>query len=64
MADSPLSPRTLAEIVEKLAGLSLTPSDLEALGAELETLLDDVRILDALELGDVEPETLFDMQGP
>ena len=64
MADSPLSPHTLAEIAEKLAGLSLTPSDLEALGAELETLLDDVPILDALDLGDVEPETLFDMQGP
>jgi Asp-tRNA(Asn)/Glu-tRNA(Gln) amidotransferase C subunit len=64
MADNPLSPHTLAAIVEKLAGLSLTPSDLETLGAELETLLDDVRILDALDLGDVEPETLFDMQGP
>ena len=39
-------------------------SDLEALGAELETLLDDARLLDALDLCDVEPETLFDMQGP
>jgi Asp-tRNA(Asn)/Glu-tRNA(Gln) amidotransferase C subunit len=64
MADNPLSPHILAAIAEKLAGLSLTPSDLEVLGAELETLLDDVRILDALDLGDVEPETLFDMQGP
>jgi Asp-tRNA(Asn)/Glu-tRNA(Gln) amidotransferase C subunit len=61
---SPLSPHTLAELAEKLAGLALTPADLEAMGAELAALLDDVHVLDQLDLDEVEPETLFDMQGP
>jgi hypothetical protein len=64
MTDGPLSPDTLAEVAEKLAGLSLTPADLDALAAELEALREDVRTLEGIDLGDVEPETLFDMQGP
>ena len=43
---SPLSPHTLAELAEKLAGLALTSADLEAMGAELAALLDDVHVLD------------------
>ena len=63
-SESPLSPHALAELAEKLAGLALTPADLEEMGAELAALLDDVRVLDQLDLDEVEPETLFDMQGP
>jgi Asp-tRNA(Asn)/Glu-tRNA(Gln) amidotransferase C subunit len=63
MATTTLSPQTIAEIVHKLGGLSLSPSELEELAPQLETLFRDIQTLESLDLGEVEPETLFDIQG-
>ena len=63
MDNTTLSPETLAEMVHKLAGLSLSPSELEELAPHLETLFRDLQTLASVDLGEVEPETLFDMQG-
>jgi hypothetical protein len=63
MANTILSPETLAEMLHKLAGLSLSPSELEDLAPHLETLFHDLQTLASIDLGEVEPETLFDMQG-
>jgi Asp-tRNA(Asn)/Glu-tRNA(Gln) amidotransferase C subunit len=63
MATTTLSTPTIAEMVQKLGGLSLPPSELEGLASQLEALLRDIQTLESLDLGEVEPETLFDMQG-
>lgn len=63
MANAASLTRALAEVAEKLGGLSLTTADLEALAPQLETLLSDLQLLESLDLGEIEPETLFDMQG-
>lgn len=63
MANAASLTRALAEVAEKLGGLSLTAADLEALAPQLETLLSDLQLLESLDLGEIEPETLFDMQG-
>ena len=63
MATTTLSPQTIAEMIEKLGGLTLSPSELEELAPHLETLYRDLHTLASVDLGEVEPETLFDMQG-
>jgi Asp-tRNA(Asn)/Glu-tRNA(Gln) amidotransferase C subunit len=55
--------QALVEVAQRLGGLSLSQAELEAIAPQLETLLSDIRMLEALDLGEVEPETLFDMQG-
>jgi Asp-tRNA(Asn)/Glu-tRNA(Gln) amidotransferase C subunit len=62
MATTTLSPQTIAEMVHKLGGLALSPSELEELAPHLETLFRDIQILESIDLGEVEPETLFDLQ--
>ncbi len=63
MATTTLSTQTIAEMAHKLGGLSLSPSELEGLAPLLETLFHDIQTLEAIDLGEVEPETLFDIQG-
>jgi len=63
MAITTLSTETIAEMVHKLGGLSLSPSELQGLAPQLETLLDDFQTLESIDFGEVEPETLFDVQG-
>ena len=63
MATTTLSTQTITEMVHKLGGLSLSPSELEGLAPQLETLFQDLQILESIDLGEVEPETLFDIQG-
>jgi Asp-tRNA(Asn)/Glu-tRNA(Gln) amidotransferase C subunit len=63
MATTTLSTQTITEMVQKLGGISLSPSELEGLAPQLETLYRDIQILESLDLGEVEPETLFDIQG-
>jgi Asp-tRNA(Asn)/Glu-tRNA(Gln) amidotransferase C subunit len=63
MAITTLSTKTITEMVQKLGGLALSPSELEGLAPQLETLFRDIHILESLDLGEVEPETLFDIQG-
>ena len=63
MATTTLSTQTIAEMVGKLASLSLSPSELEALAPHLEALYNDLQTLSSIDLGEVEPETLFDVQG-
>jgi hypothetical protein len=63
MATTTLSLQTIAEMVEKLGGLALSPSELEELAPHLETLFRDLQTLASVDLGEVEPETLFDVQG-
>ena len=63
MAITTLSPQTITEMVEKLGGLRLSPSELEELAPHLETLYRDLHTLASVDLGEVEPETLFDVQG-
>ena len=63
MATTTLSTQTITEMVEKLAGLSLSPSELEELAPHLEALYSDLQTLSSIDLGEVEPETLFDVQG-
>jgi hypothetical protein len=63
MATTTLSTQTISEMVHKLGGLSLSPSELEGLAPQLETLFRDIQILDSIDLGEAEPETLFDIQG-
>lgn len=63
MAATTLSPQTIGEMVSKLGGLSLSPSELEELAPHLETLFSDLQTLTSIDLGEVEPETLFDVQG-
>ena len=63
MATTALSTQTVAEMVHKLGGLALPPSELEGLAPQLETLLQDIQTLESVDLGEVEPETLFDIQG-
>jgi hypothetical protein len=63
MATTTLSTQTITEMVNKLGGLSLSPSELEGLAPQLETLFRDIQILESIDLGEAEPETLFDIQG-
>jgi len=63
MATTTLSTKTITEMVQKLGGLALSPSELQGLAPQLETLFRDIQTLESLELGEVEPETLFDIQG-
>jgi hypothetical protein len=63
MVTTTLSPQTIAEMIEKLGGLALSPSELEELAPHLETLYRDLHTLASVDLGEVEPETLFDVQG-
>jgi hypothetical protein len=63
MATTILSTQTITEMVQKLGGLSLSPSELEGLAPQLETLYRDIQTLESIDLGEVEPETLFDVQG-
>jgi Asp-tRNA(Asn)/Glu-tRNA(Gln) amidotransferase C subunit len=63
MATTILSTQTITEMVEKLAGLSLSSSELEELAPHLEALYHDLQTLASIDLGEVEPETLFDVQG-
>jgi Asp-tRNA(Asn)/Glu-tRNA(Gln) amidotransferase C subunit len=63
MATTTLSTQTITEMVEKLAGLSLSLSELEQLAPHLEALYHDLQTLASIDLGEVEPETLFDVQG-
>jgi len=63
MAPTTLSIATITEMVHKLGGLSLSAAELEELAPQLETLFHDIPTLEAIDLGEVEPETLFDVQG-
>jgi hypothetical protein len=63
MATTTLSPQTIAEMLEKLGGLALSPAEFEALAPHLEMLFRDFQTLASVDLGEVEPETLFDVQG-
>ena len=63
MATTILSPHTIAEMLAKLGGLSLSPAELEELAPRLETLFHDLHTLEEIDLGEVEPETLFDVRG-
>lgn len=63
MATTTLSIETITEMVHKLSGLSLSTTELEELAPQLETLFHDIRTLEGIDLGEVEPETLFDIQG-
>jgi Asp-tRNA(Asn)/Glu-tRNA(Gln) amidotransferase C subunit len=63
MATTTLSIETISEMVHKLGGLSLSTAELEELAPQLETLFRDIQTLEAIDLGEVEPETLFDIQG-
>jgi len=63
MAPTTLSIATITEMVHKLGGLSLSAAELEELAPQLETLFHDIHTLEAIDLGEVEPETLFDVQG-
>jgi Asp-tRNA(Asn)/Glu-tRNA(Gln) amidotransferase C subunit len=63
MATTTLSTKTIIEMVGKLAGLSLSPSELEELAPHLDALYSDLQALSAIDLGEVEPETSFDVQG-
>jgi hypothetical protein len=63
MALTTLSTQTMNEMVQKLGGLSLPSSELEGLAAQFQMLLRDIEILETLDLGEAEPETLFDIQG-
>jgi hypothetical protein len=58
-----LSTQTISEMVHKLGGMELSPSELKALAPQLETLFHDIHTLESIDLGEVEPETLFDIQG-
>jgi hypothetical protein len=58
-----LSTQTMSEMVQKLGGLSLPSSELKGLAPQLKMLLRDIETLETLELGEAEPETLFDIQG-
>ena len=62
MAPTTLSIATITEMVHKLGGLSLSAAELEELAPQLETLFHDIHTLEAIDLGEVEPETLFDVQ--
>jgi hypothetical protein len=63
MATTTLSKQTITEMVQKLGGMALSPSELQGLAPQLETLFRDIQTLESLDLGEVEPETLFDIQG-
>jgi hypothetical protein len=63
MATTTLSPQTISEMVHQLGGLSLSPSELEGLAPQLEILFRDIQLLESIDLGEAEPETLFDIQG-
>jgi hypothetical protein len=63
MVTTTLSPQTIAEMLGKLGGLSLSPSEFEELAPQLEALFHDLHTLESIDLGEVEPETLFDVQG-
>jgi Asp-tRNA(Asn)/Glu-tRNA(Gln) amidotransferase C subunit len=63
MALSTLSTQTMNEMVQKLAGLSLPSSELEGLASQFQLLMRDIETLETLDLGEAEPETLFDIQG-
>ena len=63
MEQTTLSIATITEMVHKLGGLSLSAAELEELAPQLETLFHDIHTLEAIDLGEVEPETLFDVQG-
>ena len=63
MATTTLSTETIAEMVQKLGGLSPSPSELEGLAPQFQMLLRDIALLETLDLGEAEPETLFDIQG-
>jgi Asp-tRNA(Asn)/Glu-tRNA(Gln) amidotransferase C subunit len=63
MATTTLSTKTITEMVQKLGGLALSTSELEELAPQLETLFRDIQTLESIDLGEVEPETLFDIQG-
>ena len=63
MATTTLSTQTISEMVHKLGGLALSPSELEGLAPQLETLFHDIQLLESIDLGEAEPETLFDIQG-
>jgi Asp-tRNA(Asn)/Glu-tRNA(Gln) amidotransferase C subunit len=63
MATTILSPQTIAEMLAKLGGLALSPAELEELAPQLETLFHDLHTLEGVDLGEVEPETLFEVRG-
>jgi hypothetical protein len=63
MATTTLSPQTISDMVHKLGGLTLSPSELEGLAPQLEMLFRDIQLLESIDLGEAEPETLFDIQG-
>jgi hypothetical protein len=63
MAATTLSPQTIAEMLEKLGGVTLSPAELEELAPHLETLFHDLQTLASVDLGEVEPATLSDVQG-
>jgi hypothetical protein len=63
MATTTLSTQTISEMVHKLGGFALSPAELEGLAPQLEALFRDIQILESIDLGEAEPETLFDIQG-
>lgn len=63
MAITTLSTQTIGEMMHKLGGSALSPAELEGLAPQLETLFHDIQLLESIDLGEVEPETLFDIQG-
>ena len=63
MALTTLSTQTMNEMVQKLGGLALSPSELEGLAPQFQMLLRDIETLETLDLGEAEPEALFDIQG-
>jgi hypothetical protein len=57
------SPRVTPSTIEELAGvagLPLSPERRAALVPLMQTLIEDVRAMDALDLSEVEPEIVFD----
>jgi hypothetical protein len=63
MAITTLSTQAISEMVHKLGGPALSPAELEGLAPQLETLFRDIQLLESFDLGEAEPETLFDIQG-
>jgi hypothetical protein len=56
---SPITPELLQAVCRDLARLPLSPEDAAALAAQVSAQVDGMSRLDELELGDVEPATVF-----
>jgi Asp-tRNA(Asn)/Glu-tRNA(Gln) amidotransferase C subunit len=56
---SPITPELLQAVCRDLARLPLSPEDAAVLAAQVSAQVDGLSRLDELELGDVEPATVF-----